>query len=379
MRGGLAEIASIVKQIVREFIDDDVMQMAAATAYGLILALPPLALFFAALSAVVADYTGLDAFAWLERQIATAPVPGAVRETMRILLDTVEREGNPGLASFGIVLTLWTASGAVDTLILALNRAYDVTDPRPFVKRRLLSLALTIGLSLSAITAFVLLVFGRWLGQWVADLAGLGPTFTLVWDIVRWPLIFLFVIIALAVLYSVGPAVPLRFRWFSAGAVLATVGWLLAAWGFGVYLQFANPGSAYGALGTLIVLLFFLFISSVVLLTGAEVNAVLDKRYNREVVREKAAHPDQQTDPAEAQARARELAAREHLPPAALGVAAATGRVTCQAGAVDVGAARPASLAPAAEGAPGRAATITLTLALVSLFATAFARALRGR
>ena len=375
MRGGLAEIVGTIKQIVQEFIEDDVMQMAAATAYRLILALPPLVLFFAALSAVVAQATGLDAFAWVRRQVETAPIPQAVRETIQILLDTVEREGNPGLASFGIVLTLWAASGAMDTLILALNRAYDVTDPRPFVKRRLLALALTIGLSLSTITAFVLLIFGQWLGQWVAELAGLGKTFTLVWNIVRWPLIFLFVSVALAVLYSVGPAVPLRFRWFSVGAVLATVGWLLAAWIFGVYLQFADPGSAYGALGTLIVLLFFLFISSVVLLTGAEVNAVLDKRYNREVVREKAAHPDQQTDPAEAQARA----AQEHLPPAALGVTAATRRAVRDAEVANTGAERPSPLARTAEGPPGRAATIALTLALVSLFATAFARALRGR
>ncbi len=159
--------------------------------------------------------------------------------------------------------------------------------------------------------AFVLFVFGEQLGQWLAELAGYGATFAAVWDVARWPVLVGFVVLALAVLYWAGPAIAHSFRWITPGAVVATLLWLAATWGFSLYLRFADPGSAYGALGALVVLLFFLYVSSIVLLVGAELNAVVDKRYDPEVVRAKAVHPERQTDDEAARRRAEELARRE--------------------------------------------------------------------
>ena len=311
MRLDPGDVTAIVKETARELVDDQVTEMAAAAAFRLILALPPLVIFFAALSSLVDQYTGVDAFATLQQQIREAPLPQQVQDTIQLVLDTARRQGSPGLLSFGILLTLWAASGAIDALMKAFNRAYDTTETRPFVRRRLLALGLTIGLSLLLVAAFVLVVFGQRLGWWLADLAGYGPTFAAVWDVARWPVLVSFVVLALAVLYWAGPAIAHSFRWITPGAIVATLLWLAATWGFSLYLRFAEPGSAYGALGALVVLLFFLYVSSIVLLVGAELNAVVDKRYDPQVVRAKAAHPERQTDAEAARRRAEELAQRE--------------------------------------------------------------------
>lgn len=324
MRIGQVEVVPIAKETVHQIMEDRVTSMAGEVAFRLILSLPPFMIFFAALSSLVDNYTGVDVFGWLQGQLENSPLPGDVQGTINILLDTVQREGSPGVLSFGILFALWAASGAIDVLMRAFNRAYDATELRGFVRRRLIAIGLTIGLSILIISSFILFVFGEQLGMWLANQVDMGGTFAAVWNIARWPAIVVLFMFALAVLYWAGPVIDHSIRWITPGAILATVLWLLATWGFGLYLQFSDPGSAYGALGTMVVLLLFLYISSIVLLIGAELNAVIDKKYDPVLIREKASDPEHQKDAGASQERALEMARREGKSPEDVGVTDAT-------------------------------------------------------
>jgi membrane protein len=320
LRIGRVDVFETVKETGREFMQDKVTMMAGDAAFRLILSLPPVVIFFAALSAMVNQHTGWDIFGWLENQIEEAPVPGEAEEMIFMILETAEQQGNPGFLSIGIVIALWSASNAIGTMMQSFNVAYNTEESRGFVWQRVIAIGLTIGLSLLVVSSFVLFVFGEMIGSAIASAAGMGGTFELVWNILRWPLLIFMFMIALAVLYWKGPSVEQTFRWISPGAVVATLAWLVAVWGFSIYLQFADPGSAYGALGTMVVLLLFLYLSSIVVMAGAELNAVIDRRYDPAVVETKATDPEHQTDPLTSQERAREMAERENISEEELGV-----------------------------------------------------------
>ena len=113
----------------------------------------------------------------------------------------------------------------------------------------------------------------------------------MVWNLLRWPVAIAALALVLAVLYGVGPNVKRPFRWMSPGAILATLLWLVAAAGFGIYLRFANPGSAYGVVGAVLVLLFFLYLTGIVFLLGAELDALLSTRQEVGPARTRRANP----------------------------------------------------------------------------------------
>ena len=112
------------------------------------------------------------------------------------------------------------------------------------------------------------------------------------WNLARWPLAIASIVFILAVLYYAGPNIEQSFRWISPGSVLATALWLIATGGFGIYLQFSNPGSAYGVLGSVLVLMFYLYVTGIIFLLGAELNALIGRRYDPETVEDLAKRPD---------------------------------------------------------------------------------------
>lgn len=326
MRIGKVDVFPVVKETGQEFMRDRVTVLAGDAAFRLVLSLPPLVIFFAALSSLVNRYAGLDVFGWLETQVQEAPMPTAAQDMLTLLFDTAAEQGNPGIMSIGILLALWSASSAISTFMQSFNIAYNTEESRGFVRQKLIAILLTIGLSLLVIGAFVLFVFGQRIGQAIASAAGMSSWFELAWNIGRWPVLIFMFMVALAILYWKGPSMDQTFRWISPGAVVATLVWLVAAWAFSLYMQFSDPGSAYGALGTMVVLLLFLYMSSIVVIAGVELNSAIDRHYDPTVVETKASHPEHQEDPLTSQKRAREMAERERRAPADFGVTPDTER-----------------------------------------------------
>jgi membrane protein len=182
----------------------------------------------------------------------------------------------PGLLSFGILGTLWVASGALSALINALNRIYGIRETRPFWKVKGLAILMTVGLSGLVFLGVFLLVFGPHVGTAIAGFFGLGPFFEVVWHVVRWPVALVFLMVPVALIYYLAPDAGQPFRWITPGGFAAVLLWVLASLAFSFYVgNFGAYDATYGSIGTVIVLLLYLYISSLAILLGAELNAAL--------------------------------------------------------------------------------------------------------
>jgi membrane protein len=309
-------VKEIAKETVREFSDDDVPGMAAEIAYHAVFAIPPFIVFLVAIAAVINNFTAIPVADNLIGIIEDR-APAEMQEMLVTLVqNAVDQVG--GAASLGLLsaaaIALWSGSNGVATLMKGFNRAYDVQEERSFIRKKLVAIGLTALMSVLIIAAFGLFVFGEQIGTFIANQVGLGDAFITTWQILRWPMAIIFIMFLLAVLYFLGPNVEQSFRWISPGSVVATLLWIAIALGFNIYLSFADPGSAYGALGSVVVLLFFLYLTGMAFMIGAEVNAVIGKRYDPETVEDLAKHPEKIEDgehAAAAQQRARNLDQRE--------------------------------------------------------------------
>ena len=188
--------------------------------------------------------------------------------------------GKAGLALvIGVVLAIWSASGYVGAFGRAMNRIYGIDEGRPIWKLRPLLLLVTLFLVVVATLVVVALVMTGSLARAVGDAVGLGSAAVTAWDIAKWPVVLVLVIVLVAVLYHLTPNIrhP-RFRWISPGAATAILVWIVASAAFGFYVaRFSKYNATYGSLGAIIVLLLWLWITNLALLFGAELDAELER------------------------------------------------------------------------------------------------------
>lgn len=286
------DIKEVARATAKEFSQDDFGGLAAESAYHILFSIFPLAIFAASMSAIINNVFGLDLFGKIMNALTSA-LPTDARNAIAEPLAQVLSNQNGGLLSFGIITALWSGSAAVSTFIKALNRAYDVEETRPFWRRKGIEILLTLFVGIVAASAFIVIVFGGKLGDAIATHVGGGHAFNVFWNIIRWPLILAFISLALAVLYWAGPNIKQKFQWISPGAVLATIVWLLAIGGFGLYVsKFGKYDKTYGTLGGMIILLLVFYISSMVIMLGGQLNSELAKRYDPETIEDIAEHPE---------------------------------------------------------------------------------------
>ncbi|MDQ5829155.1 MAG: YihY/virulence factor BrkB family protein [Actinomycetota bacterium] len=263
-----------LKATVQEFQRDDVMGLAAQLAYFLILALFPFILVLVSLMSLVGNPELASKVLDYFRQV----MPGEAYELIKTYTGGVISGQRPApyLFSFSILFTLWTASGAFAALINALNRAYDVQERRPLWKVRGIAILMTLGLSVLVLVGVLLLIVGEPIGRAIAEIFGLGELFELVWNIVRWPVALFFMVFTVALLYYFAPDVDQPFRWITPGGLIGVLLWVLASAAFSFYVNnFGTYDKTYGSIGVVIILLLYLYISSLTILFGAELNATL--------------------------------------------------------------------------------------------------------
>jgi membrane protein len=293
-RGGTS-VQAIARELFRKFNEDNVLSLAAAFAYRMVFAAPAMIILTITIAAVVDQATSVDVSNHL-RNLIRDRAPAETADLLNSIVDNAIAKAGTGRASLGVVLTaaiaLWSGSSGIGSLMDSFNRAYGVRESRSFLQKRMEMLGLTLLLTLAVNLAFVLLIYGQRIGHWIVDRWGAGAQFDTIFGIMRWPIAVGSMMVMLAVLYYIGPNVELSFRWISPGSVLATCLWFLAAAGFGLYLTIGNPGSAYGALGSVLVFLFFLYITGAIFILGAELNAVLGKRWDPAAVEDLATTPN---------------------------------------------------------------------------------------
>lgn len=254
--------------LYREIDSDKLMEFAGAVAYSAFLAIFPFLLFVVALAGLVIDPATLETLIEQIRRVA----PPQVAEILVDRLHALTSGTAPGLLTLGAIGAIWAAAGAVSSLTTALNSAYDVEDTRPFWKTRGLAILVTIA-------GAVLFVVATGVAIATPAVAGaLGePLGTIVlW--LRWPVAALIMLFVIAFLYYLLPDVQQSFHFITPGSAVAVVIWILASLGFSLYVgHFARYEVVYGALGSVIVLMVWMWLSAFVILVGAEINAVIEQ------------------------------------------------------------------------------------------------------
>ena len=267
----------VARRTVREFIDDECPDLAAALTYYAVLAIFPAAVALVSVLGVVVDperavQTALDVL----RPLVSSEALGTIEPA----LTDIASSDAAGLALvLGLAGALWTASGYVGAFGRAMNRIYEIDEGRPFWKLRPLMIVLTLFAVVMCALVLLMLVVSGPLAKSVGDVIGLSDEVVLLWNIVKWPLLALFVVVIVAVLYYATPNVKQpKFRWLSVGAVVAIVGWLLASAGFAFYVaNFSSYNKTYGSLAGVIVALLFLWITNLALLFGAELDSEMER------------------------------------------------------------------------------------------------------
>lgn len=261
------------RRVWHEFQADDVLNQAAKVAYFFFLSLPPALM---ALFAMAGVFGGEPVAAWLTTQLQTA-LPGEARALVDDFVTEVARNEHPGLLSFGIVATLWAASNVMMALEDSLNDAYDVPSERSFVRRRLVALGTLLAVGVLFLGGSVALLAG----PAIASALGAGSTGAAVWNVVQWPLAFAFITAAFWMLYYFLPNRDQSAcrRTLLKGSAVAAAIWLLVTIAFRVYISnFGAYSATYGVLGTVMVLLFWMYLTSMVILLGGEISSEMERR-----------------------------------------------------------------------------------------------------
>jgi membrane protein len=251
---------------------DDCMGLSQQVAYSSLLAFFPAMIFLIAFLDLVGAFDSLQEF--------LAPVaPTSVTEIIqRLQRDT--GSGSPVLLALGIFGALWAGSGAMSSLVKAVNRAYDQVETRPIWKVRGISLALVLASATVLAGMLLLIVLGGKLGDAIAAKAGFGSAFDWLWNVARWPMAFVVILLLFALIYFLAPNMEQRsWKWITPGSLVGAFGWLALSGLFALYTSFSDSYSrTYGALAGGIVLLLWLNYSAWAVLFGAELNSELERQ-----------------------------------------------------------------------------------------------------
>ncbi|MGV9762556.1 YihY/virulence factor BrkB family protein [Micromonospora tulbaghiae] len=262
------------------FVADNCADWAAALTYYGVLALFPSTIVVVALVGLVSDGPRtVDTVIDLAREIGAGSVVGN-DAFVGVVRNVVEQQGSAKvLLSFGLLGALWSASGFIGAFTRASNAIYGVREGRPFYRLRPLQIGMAaVTIVLLAVVATGLIVSGP-VTDAVGDLLHAGAVARTTWSVAKWPLLAVVAMTLLSLLFWIAPNVRQpRFRWLTPGGALALVVWVLASFGFGLYV--ANFGSydvTYGSLGAVIAFLVWLYLSNCALMLGVQVNAELQR------------------------------------------------------------------------------------------------------
>ncbi|UOQ50485.1 YihY/virulence factor BrkB family protein [Gracilibacillus caseinilyticus] len=261
-----------VKQLIERITGDDVPGLAAQLSYFFLLSLFPFMIFLVTL---------IGYLPWQDIDVMNFIATYAPEEIMTMLNENISQimnNRNGSLLSIGIIGTLWSASNGINALIRSFNRAYNIDEERSFIVTRMISIVLTIAMLLIIIVAFLLPIFGKMIGVYLFSFFGLSEGFLSTWNTLRWVISSAIFFIVLMMLYRLAPSKRVYFKDIIPGTLFATVFWQLASLAFSYYVSsMGNYSATYGSLGGVISLMIWFYLSGIIIITGGEINAQVEK------------------------------------------------------------------------------------------------------
>lgn len=271
----MGKVKSYGKEFGEKFKEDNATILAAAQAYYYLLAIVPLLILLLA----ILPYLQIDPQRVME--FMGTILPGEVASTFEEQIVSVVTTPSGGLLTFGILGTLWSASNAVSAFIKATNEAYDVEETRSFIKQKGVAILLTLFMLVAVIIALVLPIFGGAIIDMISSFMNLPSQTEILFQVLRWVISIAVMSIVLAFMYKIAPNKDFPFKEVIIGAVIATVLWQLVSLAFSFYVSnFGSFNATYGSLGGLIILILWFFLTGLILVIGAEINAIIHKRKN---------------------------------------------------------------------------------------------------
>ena len=273
--GGLTPLG-LLKLLIKKLGDDELSTRSVCISYYFLLALFPLFLFLLSLVGAIAG-----PHSQLQENIVSSMsrlAPGSAAELVRSVVSQTFKASSGIKLAAGMLGALWAASGGMSAVVVSLNVIYKLTETRPWWKQKLTVVGLTVALAALMIIALVLALYGGKIGQSLASHLGLGELFRITWKVLQWPVSFAAMFVAFSLVYYFAPNVEHRkWYWVTPGSAAGVTLWLLASLGFRFYLHFFNRYSAtYGSLGAVIILMLWLYITGFAILTGGEINSIIE-------------------------------------------------------------------------------------------------------
>ena len=267
----------IVKKAGKSFIADDCIGLSQQVAFSALLAFLPTVILVIG----VLGLFGPGPFNSLEHFIGSVAPKSVVDIIDLAKEDAAHNKSGSALAlTLAVVLAFWAATGAMSSVVKAVNRAYEYVETRPVWKVRLISLGLVLATGLVLVGTFLLIIFGGNLGDAIARRTPLDGGFKVFWNIARWPVAFVAVLLFLELIYYVAPNRESRtWRWLTPGAIVGSLAWLGLSGLFALYTSYSSSyNRTYGSLAGGIILVLWLYYSAWAILFGAELNSEFDRR-----------------------------------------------------------------------------------------------------
>lgn len=250
--------------------NDDIFALAAQLAYYLILSFFPFLIFLLTLI----GFSNLDSMEVLGALRAMLPT-SAFELIYNVIIEVIEKQ-NTGLLGASLLLVVWSASSAFRAVIKGINKAYGLNENRSFIRRAFIAIICTFSLAFVILLTLILLVFGGLIGNLIASYLPHPIIVYRIWNFLRYILVIFMMILIFASIYRYTPSKRLKWKEVFPGAIACTVGWLVVSLGFSFYINnFSNYSKIYGGLGAVIILITWLYLTSIILITGGEINSII--------------------------------------------------------------------------------------------------------
>lgn len=267
-------LIKLFKDLYVRFLNDDLISVGAQISYFLLLSIAPFLIFLITLITFIplGDFQS-------QFEPLYAIMPTEVYEILSSIFDQTVKNRSSALLVFGILFGLWSASTGVSYLMRGVNKAYDQEETRPFWKKSLVSLVITLELSTVIIASMILIVLGGILGSKVFGFFGVSETFLMIWGYLRFVIAIFAIMIVFISLYYNAPSCRLTLKEVLPGTITASFCWIIVSMAFSFYADnLGNYAAVYGSLGSVIALLTWIYLSSIIFLLGVEINASLKFR-----------------------------------------------------------------------------------------------------